>query len=172
MRVACKVVQAQGACPEAGAKCASKGREMAFGEEDGVVEQARRLALADHLHRGEQRWTLGERPLIERETVRDRNGNNSKNVQRDIATHPTQRSQTTSCWKLFISIAEQTGGPHPSPIISCSPAHLTVSRSSTHSSPASNRRANRHRDAFTRLRQWGVIPRIVLRSARAHTCHI
>ena len=77
MRVACKVVQAQGACPEAGAKCASKGRETAFGEEDGVVGRARRLALADHLHRGEQRWTLDERPLIERETVRDRNGNNS-----------------------------------------------------------------------------------------------
>lgn len=40
-----------------------------------------------------------------------------KNVQRDIATHPIQRSQTTSAGNYLIPIAEQTGEPHPSPII-------------------------------------------------------
>ncbi len=153
----------------AGASNARKGREMAFGEEVGVVVRARGLAQENHLHRGEQRWTLDERPLKERK-VGDRNGNNNnrKDVQRDIATHPTQRSQTTSAGTYLISIAEQTGEPHPSPILYSSPAYLTVSRSSTHSGPVTNRRANRHRDAFTRLRC--VISRIVSQSARAHTC--
>jgi hypothetical protein len=49
---------------------------MAFGEEDGVVGRARGLALANHLHRGEPRWILDGMPFKERETVRDRNGNN------------------------------------------------------------------------------------------------
>jgi hypothetical protein len=47
----------------------------------------------------------------------DRNGNIGKDVQRDIATHPTQRSQTTSAGNYLIPIAEQTGESHPSPIV-------------------------------------------------------
>lgn len=91
---------------------AREGQEMAF-VEDGVVGWAR---LGYHPHIKEQRWTLGGMPLKERERC-DKNGNIRKDVQRDIATHPTQRSQTTSAGNYLIPIAEQTGEPHPSPII-------------------------------------------------------
>jgi len=69
MRGACKMARDHnGVNWGAGASNAKKGQEMAFGEEDGVVGWARGSALGHHLHRGEQRWTLGERPLKERET--------------------------------------------------------------------------------------------------------
>lgn len=65
MRGACKMGRAHnGVNWVAGASNARKGQEMAFDEEDGVVGWAR---LGDHFHRGEQRWTLGGRPSIERE---------------------------------------------------------------------------------------------------------
>jgi hypothetical protein len=71
MRTRGAALAQRGACPQthganwrAGAKCASQGREMAFGEEDGVVGRAR---VGDHLHRGEPRWILDEMPFKERE---------------------------------------------------------------------------------------------------------
>jgi len=69
MREACKLAlahspQIHGANSRAGAKCASQGQEMAFGEGDDVVGRAR---VADHLHRGEPRWILDGMPFKERE---------------------------------------------------------------------------------------------------------
>ena len=78
MRGACKMAQAHdGVNRGAGASNARTGREMGFGEEDGVVGWAR---AGDHLHRGEQRWTLDGRPLKERETACDINGNIRKEM--------------------------------------------------------------------------------------------
>jgi hypothetical protein len=71
MRGACKMARAHnGVNWGAGASNARKGREMGFGEEDGVVGWARGSGLGDHLRRGEQRWTLDGMPLKEeRESV-------------------------------------------------------------------------------------------------------
>ena len=63
MREACKMARVHnGVNLGAGASNARKGQEMGFDEEDGVDGWARGSALGDHLHRGEQRWTLGGRP--------------------------------------------------------------------------------------------------------------
>ena len=141
VRGACKLALArrgarQGAKEGAGAKCASQ--EMAFGEEDGVVGWVRGFAQVDHLHRGEPRWTLDGMPLKQRETVCDRNGNNSI---RCTTRHcdPSHTAVTNNlCWKLFHlhRQANRWAAPKSHRSKSCSPAYLTVSRSSTHSSPA------------------------------------
>jgi hypothetical protein len=102
MRGACKMARAHnGVNWGADASNARKGREMGFGEEDGVVGWARGSALGHHLHRGEQRWTLDERPLERRERQRvDRNGNIGK---RCTTRHcdPSYTAVTNNlCWKL------------------------------------------------------------------------
>jgi hypothetical protein len=127
MRGACKMARAHnGVNWGAGASNARKDQAMGFGEEDGAVGWGREWALGHHLHRGEQRWTLDERPSQrEKDSVLTEMEILVKDVQRDIATHPTQRSQTTSAGNYLIPIAEQTGEPHPSPIVySCSPAYF------------------------------------------------
>jgi len=70
MRGACKMARAHnGVNWGAGASIARKGQAMGFGEEDSVVGWARGSALGHHLHKGEQRWTLGVRPLKESKTA-------------------------------------------------------------------------------------------------------
>jgi hypothetical protein len=156
MRGACKMTRAHnGVNWGAGASNARKGQEMAFGEVDGVVGWARGSALGHHLHTGEQRWTLGGRPLKrERDSVL---------TEMEILVkmyNETLRPILHSGHKQ--PLLETISSPSPSKQVSrtqvpsfysCSPAYLTVSKSSTHSSPATNRRANHHRDAFTRLRR-------------------
>lgn len=102
MRGACKMARAHnGVSWWAGASNARKDQAMGFGEEDGVVGWARESGLGHHLRRGEQRWTLDERPSQKRERERvDRNGNIGK---RCTTRHcdPSYTAVTNNlCWKL------------------------------------------------------------------------
>ena len=142
MRGACEVARAQevaspGANSGAGAKCASQGQEMVFDEEGVVVGRVRGFAQAGHLHRGEQRWTLDGTPLSERETVCDRNGNNTKMYNETLRPilHSVYKQPPAGNSHLHRR-ANRWAAPKSHRSKSCSPAYLTVSRSSTHSSPA------------------------------------
>ncbi|KAH8998892.1 hypothetical protein EDB86DRAFT_783997 [Lactarius hatsudake] len=72
--------------------------------------------------------------------------NENGNVQRDIATQPTQRSRTTAVGNNHtFPLPRKRVGRTQVPSFttsrfSCSPAYMTVSRSSTHSSPATGGR--------------------------------
>ena len=119
MRGACKMARAHnGVKWGAGA---SKGREMEFGEEDGVVGWARGSALGNHLHKGEQRWTLDGRPLkrVERQLVTKMEIIAKRKELYNETLRPILHSghKQPLLETILISIVEQTGEPHPSPII-------------------------------------------------------
>jgi hypothetical protein len=176
MRGAYKVARAQegafpGANSGAGAKCASQGQEMVFDEEDGVVGRVRGFAQADHLHRGEPRWTLDGTPLRERETVCDRNGNNIR-----CTTRHCDPSHTAVTNNLLL---ETLSSPSPSKQVGRTQVpSFKIMLSSLFDGlevldplqSCNNRRANRHRDAFTRLRHRCHSMNCPAVEEHTHTC--